>query len=177
MTPQGVAALKQFVEDGGTIIAIGSAANSAVQMFGLPLANHLVKADGSALTNTDYYVPGSVLRVSVDGKNPVAHGVGSEADIFFDSNPVWKLGPNAASSNLRVVASFPNDHPLRSGWAWGEKYLDKGIEMAEASVGKGRVFLFGNELLFRAQPHGNFKFFFNSIYLSVAPDMKAGMGQ
>ena len=67
--------------------------------------------------------------------------------------------------------------PLRSGWAWGQKYLDKGIQMAEANVGKGRVFLFGNELLFRSQPHGNFKFFFNALYLSVAPEMKAGAGQ
>ena len=36
--------------------------------------------------------------------------------------------------------------------------------MVEARVGKGRVFVFGNELLFRSQPHGNFKFFFNALY-------------
>jgi hypothetical protein len=33
----GQAALKQFVENGGTIIAIGNAANSAIQLFNLPL--------------------------------------------------------------------------------------------------------------------------------------------
>ena len=64
--------------------------------------------------------------------------------------------------------------PLRSGWAWGQKFLDKGIQMVEANVGKGRVFLFGNELVFRTQPHGIYKFFFNALYLSVAPEMKAG---
>ena len=53
-----------------------------------------------------------------------------------------------------------------------DRVLDKGIVIAEASVGKGRVFLFGNELLFRSQPHGNFKLFFNALYLSVAPEMK-----
>ena len=62
--------------------------------------------------------------------------------------------PICTSSNVRSVAWFPNAEPLRSGWAWGQKYLDKGIEMAEANVGQGRVFLFGNELLFRSQPHG-----------------------
>ena len=46
--------------------------------------------------------------------------------------------------------------------------------MVEANVGQGRVFVFGNDLLFRTQPHGNYKFFFNAMYLSVAPDMKAG---
>ena len=118
---------------------------------------------------------GSILRVALDPKNPVAHGYGDTADIFFDNNPVWKL--SATSPNLRTVAWFPTAEPLRSGWAWGQKYLDKGIEMAEANVGAGRVFLFGNELLFRSQPHGTFKFFFNALYLSVAPDMKAGVGQ
>ena len=44
------------------------------------------------------------------------------------------------------------------------------------TLGQGRVFVFGNDLLFRAQPHGNFKFFFNAMYLSVAPTMKAGAG-
>ncbi|HKW01445.1 MAG TPA: hypothetical protein VJN96_16590, partial [Vicinamibacterales bacterium] len=166
---EGVAALKQFVQDGGTIVAIGSSAEGAVQMFGLPLAPQVT------VGRTEYYVPGSVLRVSVDAKNPVAHGYGDTADIFFDNSPVWKV--NGTGSDLHSVAWFANDAPLRSGWAWGQKYLDKGIEMAEATVGKGRVFLFGNELLFRSQPHGNFKFFFNALYLSVAPDMKAGLGQ
>jgi hypothetical protein len=169
LTAEGVAALKQFVADGGTIVAIGSSASAAIQVFGLPLAPHVTAA------RTDYYIPGSVLTVAVDPKNPVAHGYADTADVFFDSSPVWKL--SGASTDLRTVAWFPNDHPVRSGWAWGQKFLDKGIEMAEASVGKGRVFLFGNELLFRSQPHGNYKFFFNALYLSVAPDMKAGLGQ
>jgi len=73
---------------------------------------------------------------------------------------------------IHSVAWFPNDAPLRSGWAWGQKYLDKGIEMAEATVGKGRVILFGNDLLFRSEPHGSFRFFFNGLYLSVAEGLK-----
>jgi hypothetical protein len=108
----------------------------------------------------------------VDPKNPLAHGYGDHADIFFSNNPVWKLAPGATGADMRPVAWFASPEPLRSGWAWGQKYLDKGIEMAEARVGKGRVFVFGNELLFRSQPHGDFKFFFNALYLSVAPDMK-----
>ena len=111
--------------------------------------------------------------MAVDPKNPVAHGYGDQVDIFFDNAPVWKLGPSGAGSNLRVVGWFNSPEPLRSGWAWGQKLLDKGIQMAEANVGQGRVFVFGNELLFRTQPHGTYKFFFNALYLSVAPTMKA----
>ena len=172
ITAAGAAALQQFVEDGGTIIAIGSAATSAVRQFRLPLTNHLVKADGSPLSSTEYYVPGTLLQVSVDTQNPVAHGVSAQVDVFFDNDPVWTPSTGLAGTNLHVVATFPNDHPLRSGWAWGQKYLDKGVEMAETTIGKGRVFLFGNELLFRSQPHGNFKFFFNALYLSVATEFR-----
>jgi hypothetical protein len=161
LTSAGIAALKQFVQDGGTIVAIGSSANGAVQTFGLPLAPHVTAA------RTEYYVPGSLLTVALDSRDPLAHGYGEKTDVFFDNDPVWTLTTPVPSTELRVVATFPNDHPLHSGWAWGQKYLDKGIVIAEASVGAGRVFLFGNELLFRSQPHGNFKLFFNALYLSV----------
>ena len=111
-----------------------------------------------------------MLTVALDPGNPLAHGYGNTADI--STTTVWTLRAPATSTDVRVVATFRNDHPLHSGWAWGQKFLDKGVVIAEATVGKGRVFLFGNELLFRAQPHGNFKLFFNALYLSVAPEMK-----
>ena len=164
--------ITEFIEQGGTIIAIGGAANGAIQQFKVPLVNHLVKADGTPVAGTDYYVPGSVLEVAVDSKNPLAHGYGEKADVFFDNSPVWKLAPGA--QNVRVVAWFANGEPLRSGWAWGQKLLDKGIQMAETNVGQGRLFLFGNDLMFRSQPHGSYKFLFNAMYLSVAPEIKAG---
>jgi hypothetical protein len=172
ITPEGLAALRQFVEDGGTIIAIGNAANGAIQQFKLPLTNHLVKADGTTIPRTEYYVPGSILRVAVDPTNPLAHGYGNQADIFFSNSSVWKLSPSASGPSVHSVAWFPNDAPLRSGWAWGQKYLDKGILMTEATVGKGLVFLFGNELLFRSEPHGSYRFFFNGLYLSVAEGLR-----
>ena len=116
-------------------------------------------------------MPGSVLQVAVDPKNPLAHGYGERR---ISSSTTIRCGSSTGShrANLHTVAWFPNAEPLKSGWAWGQGLLDKGIEIVETQVGKGRVILFGNELLFRSQPHGNYKFFFNAIYLSVAPDMK-----
>ncbi|MGE5837100.1 MAG: peptidase, partial [Acidobacteriota bacterium] len=165
--------IRQFVEGGGTVIGIAASAESLVQAFKLPLANHLVE-NGNPLGRDKYYVPGSVLRLAVDPANPLAHGYGKEVDVFFDNNPVWRA---TGTGDMRAVAWFASPSPLRSGWAWGQKYLDKGIEMAETTIGKGRVLLFGNELIFRSQPHGSFRFFFNGLYLSVADGMKAGMGQ
>src|SRR5438874_1080534 len=56
--------LRQFLEAGGTIIAIGSSAGIGRQA-GLPLANHLFE-DGRPLPGSKYYVPGSVLQLRID---------------------------------------------------------------------------------------------------------------
>ena len=66
------------------------------------------------------------------------------------------------------VAWFSSASPLRSGWAWGQKYLENGVAVADAKLGRGRVLLFGPEIKFRAQSHGTFKFLFNAIYYATA---------
>ena len=116
------------------------------------------------LPREKFYVPGSILRVSVDNAMPVAQGMPSQLDVFFDDSPVFRLHPDAALRGVRPVAWFDSAHPLRSGWAWGQTYLEGGVAVAEASVGKGKLFLFGPEITFRGQPHGTFKFLFNGIY-------------
>ena len=65
------------------------------------------------------------------------------------------------------MAWFASPSPLRSGWAYGQGYLQGGVAVVDASVGKGKLFLFGPEITFRAQPHGTFKFLFNGIYLAA----------
>jgi hypothetical protein len=100
----------------------------------------------------------------VDTTDPLAYGLDKDVDVFFDSSPVFRLDRDAASRGLRPVAWFANATPLRSGWAWGQKYLDEGVAVIDATLGKGRVLLFGPEINFRAQSHGTFKFLFNGIY-------------
>ncbi len=165
-----MAQLRQFVETGGRIVAIGSSASNLAQHFGLPIENHLTEpgtapgAPPKALSRTKYYVPGSVLGARVDTTNTLAAGMKDRTDVFFDNSPVWRLGPDAASKGVTPVAWFDSPAPLRSGWAWGQAYLDKGVIAIDAQVGKGQVFLFGPEILMRAQPRGTFKFLFNAIY-------------
>jgi hypothetical protein len=155
--------LKAFIENGGTVVAIGGSATNLARHLGLAIENHLME-NGQPLTQQKYYVPGSVLRAHVDTTHPVAAGLKENTDFFFDNSPVWKLGAQAASQNLRPIAWFDSPTPLRSGWAWGQQYLDKGVIAVEARVGKGRAILFGPEILQRGQPHATFKLLFNSIY-------------
>jgi hypothetical protein len=155
--------VKQFVESGGTAIAIGGSAPALASYLGVPVTDYLT-ADGQSLARTEYYVPGSVLRVEVDASQPLAAGVPSPLDVFFDNSPVFGLLPEAVAHGVKRVAWFGSATPLRSGWAWGQEHLEGGTAVVEASVGEGKVVLFGPEILERGQPHGTFKFLFNAIF-------------
>ena len=109
----------------------------------------------------------AVLRMAVDTTAPLAHGITNPVDIFFDNSPVFQLAPDAVMSGGGRGAWFETARPLRSGWAYGQGYLEGGVQVIDAAVGKGRLFLYAPEITFRAQPHGTFKFLFNGIYLAA----------
>ncbi|MBO0863036.1 MAG: peptidase, partial [Chloracidobacterium sp.] len=167
--------LKAFMEAGGTVLTIGSS-TSLGYLINLPIANALVErvggGDERALSRDKYYIPGSLLQVSVDNSNPLAYGMPDRVDVFFDNSPVFRLKPEAALKGVKPVAWFSSDKPLRSGWAWGQKYLQDGVAVVEANFGKGKLFMFGPEIAFRGQPHGTFKFLFNGIYYGRAENIK-----
>jgi putative intracellular protease/amidase len=142
--------IREFIENGGTVLAIGGSAANLASALKLPVENHLVES-GTPLPRTKFYVPGSLLSARVDVADVYGQGLNDHADFFFDDSPVFALGATAA--------------PLRSGWAWGQNYLENGAAAVEARIGKGRALLFGPEILQRAQPHGTFKFLFNAIQL------------
>ncbi|MFN2446189.1 MAG: peptidase, partial [Vicinamibacterales bacterium] len=168
--------LKRFAEEGGVLVAFGGSAVLG-HALGLPVSDHLVEMQPNGeerrLAQTKFYIPGSILRIAVDNTNPVAYGFEQHVDVMYDNSPVLQLAPNASMAGVKAVAWFDSKTPLRSGWAWGQHYLEGGTAVAEASLGKGKVFLFGPEITFRAQPHGTFKFLFNSIYYGTAQPIGA----
>ena len=168
--------IKEFVEAGGTLMTIGGASSSIAAHFNLPVTNHLVERDEdgclSPLPGTKFYTPGSVLRAAVDPNSILGHGVANEIDMYFDNSPTFSLGPSATSRGIKTIAWFNTRTPLRSGWAWGQHYLENGIAAFEAPIGKGHLYVFGPEIAFRSQPHGTFKFLFNGILLSATEGLR-----
>ena len=159
--------LRQFMESGGTVVAVGTSATLGMHL-GLPMTNALVEKTAAGverdLPADKFYVPGSILRVQIDTTAAVSAGLPRTLDVFYDNSPAFRLGPDAAAKGLRPLAWFPNGTPLRSGWAWGQAYLDGAVEAAEATIGKGKLYMFAPEITFRAQPAGTFKWLFNGIY-------------
>ncbi len=159
--------LKRFLDEGGTIITIGNSANLAAHLD-LPMSNHMVDASGSPLPREKYFIPGSLLEVRVDNTLPVTYGLGDRAVVTFDESPVFRLEAEATAQGVRPLAWFDSDHPLASGWAWGQQQLKDGVAAVAADVGRGKLYMFGPEVLFRGQPHGTFKLVFNGIQVATA---------
>jgi hypothetical protein len=155
--------IREFVDAGGTVVAIGDSAANLAAHLELPVENHLTEGN-VLLPRAKYFVPGSVLAARVDPSHPAAAGMPDRADFFFDNSPVFKVRPGA--HGVRTIASFDSAAPLRSGWAWGQRYLEGGVAAAEITRGKGRVLLYGPEILHRAQPHGTFKLLFNALFVA-----------
>ena len=168
-TDKSLPQLKQFLAAGGNIITIGSSTNLAYHL-GLPVRNAMVEMTAAGvekrLPAEKYYVPGSVLSADFDTADPANWGMEKTADIYFDNSPVFKIAPDAVSSGLvKPLIWFGTSSPLRSGWAWGQAYLQDGVTAFEAKSGNGKLVAFGPEITFRAQTHGTFKLLFNQLYL------------
>jgi hypothetical protein len=161
--------LREFLDDGGTIITIGTSTSLATHL-GLPIGNHMVDANGRPLPEVEYYIPGAILEARVDNALPVAYGLDEHVDMMFDDSPVFRLQPGAEAQGVRRVAWYDSDTPLRSGWAWGQQHAQNGLAAIEADVGNGTLYLFGPEVLYRGQPHGTFQFVFNGIRLAGAEE-------
>jgi hypothetical protein len=165
--------LRAFLESGGTVLAIGSSTNLAYHL-GLPIKDALVQPGSEKpLPREEFYIPGSVLEARVEASAPLAYGIPDSVAVLFDHSPAFRLAnasgaDGTGTTTVRKVAWFDSPAPLRSGWAWGQKYLDQAVAIAEATVGKGKLFLFGPEITFRGQPHGTFGFLFNGIYYGPA---------
>ncbi|MEZ2445611.1 M14 metallopeptidase family protein [Chitinophaga sp. RCC_12] len=159
--------IKTFLEEGGTVITIGSSTNLAYHL-GLPVHNALVETDNAGkekpLPGTKYFVPGSILQVSFDSTHPAAWGLSAVGDVNFDNSPVFRLDTDAADKGIKPIAWFSTDKPLHSGWAWGQAYLKDGVAAFSAPVGAGMFYAFGPEITFRAQSLGTFKLLFNDLY-------------
>jgi len=161
--PQGVKGLRDFVETGGTLIFLNRASNFAIEQFKLPLRNVV-----AGLPRSDFYVPGSILRIKLDTTHPLANGMQEVTIAWAEDSPVFEVtnDPNASvpASNVHVIASYPADKdPLLSGWLLGGDLIKGKAALVEVTMGKGRLILFGFRPQYRAQSLATYPLFFNAL--------------
>jgi hypothetical protein len=153
----GQDALREFVEAGGTLVALDAASTYAIEALGLPVRNTL-----AAIPPGEFFCPGSLLQVQPDPAVPLAHGLPGELPIWFESSAAFELDRGVAA--LRHQAK----EPLLSGYLLGASHLKGRAALAEVPLGKGRVVLFGFRPQYRAQSRVTYPALLNALLLSAA---------
>jgi hypothetical protein len=161
VTEAGAENLRRFVEEGGTLVCWDDSTEFAIKSLKLPVRNVL-----EGLKPSDFYCPGSVLRIEVDAASPLARGVAARADAYFINGAAFEVTDD---SRARVVARYSQskEELLRSGWLLGSQYIAGRAAIVEATLGRGRVVLFGFRPQHRGQTWGTFPFVFNSVSLGA----------
>lgn len=151
----GVDNLKKFVENGGKLICFDDSCEMVIKRFSLPLRNVL-----AGVRRNEFYNPGSVVKLDVDTKDPLAKGLRPETAAYFSSSSAFDI---AADARVKIVAKYAAKDALLSGWMLGEKLLNGKTALAEVTVGKGKIVLFAFRPQHRGQSWGTFPFIFNAL--------------
>jgi hypothetical protein len=152
----GVAALRAFVEAGGTLVTLDAASLFAIEQLRLPVANGLATLDSAS-----FYCPGAILETEAT-PSPLTHGLERSVPVWFETSPAFDV--TSGSVALRYAA----DDPLLSGWLLGGAHLKGRAALVEVPLGRGRVVLFGFRPQYRAQSWQTYVPFLNALYLSAA---------
>ncbi|MDP1572244.1 MAG: M14 family metallopeptidase [Vicinamibacterales bacterium] len=158
---EGVAALQEFVRAGGTLIAIDSASQFAIETLSLPVRDTLRGRPAD-----EFFCPGSILRLEVDVTDPLAYGMTPEAGAFFAFGSGFAV--DEGDTSVRVPGRYASEDVLMSGWLEGEAHIAGQGAVVEARVGQGRAVLLGFRAQHRAQSHGTFRLLFNAIHTAAA---------
>jgi hypothetical protein len=161
--------LADWVRGGGTLVAIGSAVETARDLLDLPIEKVLPepaagrRGSGDAAT-LRFYCPGSLLQNEFNPAHPVAFGMPAAWPVFFESDQAYRLRPGFDIQS-EVVARYPAKGPiLQSGWLLGEDLLRDQANVIAFRVGRGYVVTLGSQVDFRAQPRATFKLLFNAMF-------------
>ncbi len=152
----GIKNIRSFIQGGGALITLNSAADFALRSLNLGVENV-----AAGKPRQEFFIPGSLLSVIPDTTHPIAFGYGRGASIFFRRSPVFAAGEG--HSVLRYPA-----HTLESGWVTGEELLFNRSALLDVPFGKGRVILIGFPAQYRSQSHGSFRFLFNAVFYGAA---------
>ncbi len=151
----GIDNLKKFVESGGKLICFDDSCEMVIKRFGLPMKNVL-----AGMKRSEFYNPGSLVKLDVDTKQTLAHGLRTETAAYFNTSSAFDITDD---KKIKTIAQYAAKNALLSGWMLGEKYMNGKTALAEATYGKGKIVLFAFRPQHRGQSWGTFPFIFNAL--------------
>jgi len=154
---EGVNALREFVQAGGTLVTFGESGQLAIDRFELPLRDVT-----AGLPFKQFWCPGCTLHIDVDTADALGYGMPSNAlAVWLAGSQAYDIQPSA--SNVQVIARLASRDVLQSGWLLGEGVIAGKPTMVSVPFGQGRIVLIGFRVQHRDQAHGTYKLLFNSL--------------
>ena len=158
--------LRDFVREGGTLLAMGSAVETADELLDLPI-EPVVDAD-----DEDFNVPGSFLAHRYQRNNPVAWGMPARWPVWFENDQAYRI---TDASRSQSASRYPTrGELLESGYAAGADVLRGAANMVSHRVGDGYVVTYCSQVTYRTWPRATFIPVFNAIYHGPAEHVGAG---
>ncbi len=152
---EGAAALREFVTNGGRLVAIEASTDFVIELFDLEIRNAV-----AGLDNRDFYIPGSILKLDLDRSHALARGYG-------ESTPAWYWRNSRAfevnQPGARIVARYATNGLELSGWFLGAEHLAGKPALVEVPVGRGSIVLFGFQPNYRAQTVATWPLLWNAL--------------
>ena len=158
--PEGTKRLREFVEQGGTLICLNRASNFAIEQLKLP-----VRDITASWKRTEFYAPGSILRTEIDTSHTIAMNMPRESIAWVENSPVFEIKSDPlALVRVKIIARYPaHADPLLSGWLLGGERIKGKAALMEVGLGQGRIYLYGFRPQYRAQSLATYPLFFNAI--------------
>ncbi len=155
----GAAALREFAERGGALLAFIEATGYAIERLNLPVDNTLEN-----VSSDRFYSPGALLEAEVDLGHPLCFGMQPRQAVWFESGPAFRPAFDRAGPAPKSVLRYPGRDVLASGWLLGEEIIAARSAVMDVPVGSGRVLLFGIRPQYRGQSNATFKLLFNGLF-------------
>ena len=178
---EGIGRLEAFLEAGGRIVAWGESTglfdrtftfgdDEDALEFELPVSD-----DAEDLEKRGLSVPGSLLAVELVADHPLTWGMPATTGVFSRAQPVLDTDLPTLITDRRVVARFPEDDILMSGFADEVDLLAGRPALVWVRAGRGQLVLFGFQPQFRASTPVTSKLLFNALLLPDVPADQAGV--
>jgi len=157
LATEGVNAIRDFVQKGGTLVTLNGATAFPVDRLGIGVTNVL-----AGKSTKEFWCPGSTLKVTFDNTNPLAYGMPSQGLALYLDSPAFEITAQNAE-DYETAVRYRDRELLESGWLVGEENLARRAAVVSAKLGQGRVVLIGFPAQHRAQTHATYKLLFNAL--------------
>ena len=158
---EGVASLKEFVRDGGTLVTLDRSDALVLEHFDIPIRDAL-----EDIGDTDFFLPASLLRLQLNENSALTFGQDTEVPAKWAGGRAYEpTGFGGEADQIREVGSWGNeaDRLLMSGAIVGADLLAGKSAILDIDYGSGRIIMYGFRVQHRAQTHGTYKLLFNAL--------------